>query len=410
MNYAPVEKLNVSLELFDRELEVGRIALINRRIYFEYAPSFLATGLQISPYKLPLKPGAIASDREFAEGLFGVFNDSLPDGWGRLLLDRQVQARGVAPEKLSPLDRLTHVGKFGMGALRYEPSEPSAAAHHDQLDLDRLADESIQVLEGSAEEIFSELLELSGSSAGARPKVMAGVSADKSKLIHGQQMLPEGFEHWMIKFVSSQDRKDTGTVEYAYSLMARAAGIEMMPTHLFQAAKGIGYFGVKRFDRVGNQRLHMHSLSGLIHSDHRVPSLDYDMVLRATYFVTKNMEEVKKAFRLACFNVFAHNRDDHAKNFTFLMDADGGWRMSPAYDLTYSGGPGGEHCTLIAGEGRVPGVSHLLTLAERFSIPAGEARQIIDQVRTAVSDWKRFAEQAGVKRLTASAIARDIAP
>lgn len=242
MKHVPVKLLNVFLAFGDTPLEVGRLALVRRKIYFEYSPSFIASGLEISPAKLPLQSGAKAPVTDIFDGLFGVFNDSLPDGWGRLLLDRQVQALGIAPEKLGPLDRLTYVGKFGMGALVYEPSEPHVSKPPHQLDLDRLAEESARISQGEVEQISTELLELAVSSAGARPKIMVGLSDDATQFIHGQQDLPTGFEHWMIKFTSNQDRKDSGNIEYAYSLMARAAGIEMMPTKLFLAKKGVGHF------------------------------------------------------------------------------------------------------------------------------------------------------------------------
>lgn len=408
MKYVPVKLLNIFLVFGDDRLEVGRLALVRRKIYFEYAPSFIASGLEISPAKLPLQSGAKAPATSVFDGLFGVFNDNLPDGWGRLLLDRQVQARGIAPEKLGPLDRLTHVGKFGMGALVYEPSEPKTSKHPNRLDLDRLAEESVRIFDGEVQQVSTELFELSGSSAGARPKIMVGISNDKTQFLHGQQDLPTGFEHWMIKFQSQQDRSDTGNIEYAYSLMALAAGIEMMPTHLFLGKKGVGYFGVMRFDRVLNNRVHMHSLSGLIDADHHMPSIDYDHVLRTTYFLTRDISEVKRAFRVACFNVFAHNRDDHAKNFAFLMNQQGNWRLSPAYDLTFSSGPGGEHCTTVPGEGNSPSAEHLLSLAATFSIPVKEAKQAIDQVRSAVSEWKKYAEISGVKRTSATLIAKEI--
>lgn len=408
MKHTPVKLLNVSLVMRDTPLDVGRLALVRRKIYFEYSPSFIASGLEISPAKLPLQPGARAPATDIFDGLFGVFNDSLPDGWGRLLLDRQVQARGIAPEKLGPLDRLTYVGKYGMGALVYEPCHPHISKQTQRLDLDRLAKESMRISKGEVEQISTELLGLSGSSAGARPKVMVGISDDSTQFIHGQQDLPTGFEHWMIKFTSNQDREDSGKIEYAYSLMARAAGIEMMPTQLFSAKEEIGFFGVKRFDRLLNRRVHMHSLSGLIDANHQLPSIEYDHVLRATYFLTKDFNEVRKAFRLACFNVFAHNRDDHSKNFAFLMDEEGRWRLSPSYDLTFSSGPGGEHCTMVSGEGRNPHIEHLTSLASTFSIPPKETHQIIEKVRSAVAEWKKYAKMANVKPSSRTMIAKEI--
>ncbi len=405
MSYQPVSLVHVSIDFGSATHKVGRLALVNRRIYFEYDPAFLKSGLDISPLKLPKKADAIACDDAVFEGLFGVFNDSLPDGWGRLLLDRQLRKYGIAPEQLTPLDRLTHVGSFGMGALTYEPDTSEHSRQDDAISLDRLAAETGEVLEGEAGDVFAELLGLSGSSAGARPKVMLGVSASKKKLIHGQQELPKGYVHWMVKFASSSDAKDIGAIEYAYSLMAREAGLEMMPTHLFPAKKGAGYFGVERFDRSGSKRLHMHTVSGLIHADHRLPSLDYEQIMRATLTLTRNVKELEKILRLAAFNVFAHNRDDHAKNFSFLMAEKGNWRIAPAYDLTFSGGPGGEHSTTVMGEGKRPGKEHLLTLADKVGIAKSHASEIIDKVSDAVQHWPNYAEEVGVTKTSKKLIA-----
>ena len=403
MKYQPVNLVHVSLDFGDHRHKVGRLALANRRIYFEYDAAFLKSGLPISPFKLPLKAGALACDDMAFEGLFGVFNDSLPDGWGRLLLDRQVRKHGIAPEQLTPLDRLTHVGTYGMGALVYEPDTSEKSAHPDAINLDKLAAETGEVLEGEAGDVFAELLGLSGSSAGARPKVMVGVNKDKKRIIHGQQQLPKSYAHWMVKFASGVDAKDIGAIEYAYSLMARAAGLEMMPTHLFPAKKGAGYFGVQRFDRQGDKRIHMHTVSGLLHADHRLPSLDYEQIMRITLELTRNIKEVEKILRLAAFNVFAHNRDDHAKNFSFLMDEKGNWSVAPAYDLTFSGGPGGEHSTTIMGEGKNPDQTHLLKLSEKFSIKNAET--IIDQARAAIANWPKYADKAGVTKASKKSIA-----
>lgn len=409
MTYQPVSLVHVSLNFGSATHKVGRLALVKRKIYFEYDPTFIKSGLDISPLKLPKQADAIPCDDAVFEGLFGVFNDSLPDGWGRLLLDRQVRKHGIAPEQLTPLDRLTHVGSFGMGALTYEPDTSEHSQHEGAISLDKLAAETGEVLEGEAVDVFAELLGLSGSSAGARPKVMLGVSANKKKLIHGQQELPKGYAHWMVKFASSSDAKDIGAIEYAYSLMARAAGLTMMPTYLFPAKKGAGYFGVERFDRSGDKRLHMHTVSGLIHADHRLPSLDYEQIMRATLALTRNVQELEKILRLAAFNVFAHNRDDHAKNFSFLMDEKGSWRVAPAYDLTFSGGPGGEHSTTVMGEGKHPGKEHLMMLAEKVGITRPLANSIIDEVKDAVQHWQIHAEEAGVTKASKKIIADVIA-
>jgi serine/threonine-protein kinase HipA len=413
MNNPSTTLVTVSLDFGDTRhkvgrLAVGRLAVANRRIYFEYDPEFLASGLEISPFKLPLKRGAVPCEDMMFEGLFGVFNDSLSDGWGRLLLDRQMRRHGIAPQLLTPLDRLTHVGAYGMGALVYEPDVSDHTSQPSAINLDKLAEETSEVLEGHAGDVFAELLSLSCSSAGARPKAMVGVSKDKKRIIHGQRQLQKGYGHWMVKFASGTDAKDIGAIEYAYSVMARAAGLVMMPTHLFPAQKGPGYFGVQRFDRVDDQRIHMHTVSGLLHADHRLPSLDYEQIMRATLALTRNIQEAEKILHIAAFNVAAHNRDDHAKNFSFLMDAQGHWRVAPAYDLTFSGGPGGEHSTTIMGEGKNPGKDHLLKLAEKFGISKTVAQQGIDRVYSAIHKWPAFADEAGVSTLSKKLIAKAI--
>jgi len=243
------------------------------------------------------------------------------------------------------------------------------------------------------EEVFEELLKLNGSSAGARPKIVAQVSKDRSGIVHGQAKLKRGFEHWMIKFANSQDPRDLGAIEYAYSLMAKDAGVNMPETHLFRTKKR-GYFGVKRFDRHGDRHLHMHSLSGLIHADHRVPTLDYDLLLRVTLVLTKSVVEVEKAYSLGCFNVLAHNRDDHAKNFSFLMNESDAWIFAPAYDLTFSDGPAGEQSTMVMGEGKNPGVKQLVTLGKEHNLK--NAPRILATVRKAVARWRDYAAEAGV--------------
>ena len=342
------------------------------------------------------------------DGLFGLFNDSLPDGWGRLLLDRTVEAHGINRRQLNPLDRLAYVGQGGMGALTYAPDLSEVTGDNPPLLLDKLAEEARIVLEGEGEIVIEELLRLNGSSSGARPKIVAQVSENHKTIIHGKDDLDDGFEHWMIKFASSADPKDIGAIEYAYALMAQEAGIEMPDIHLFPQAYGAGYFGVKRFDRIKSQRVHMHSLCGLIHADHRTPSLDYEMVLKVTQVLTKNMIEVTKAFRLACFNVFAHNRDDHSKNFSYVLNSKNEWQLSPAYDLTFSYGPAGEHSTMVMGEGKAPDQHHLLALADKFGIRKASALGIIDEVHSSVAKWTTHAAAAGVTAKSTKEVAKVI--
>jgi len=242
-------------------------------------------------------------------------------------------------------------------------------------------------------------LALGGSPQGARPKAMIGVSRDKSKVIQGVEELPAGYEPWLVKFANTADGQDAGAIEYVYSLMAQEAGLEMMEAHLFPAKKSAGYFATRRFDRTENGgRLHMHTACGLLHSDFRVPSLDYQDLIKATMILTRDMREAQKMYRLAVFNVLSHNRDDHAKNFSFLMDETGAWRMAPAYDLTFSSGPGGEQSTMVMGEGKNPGIEHLLKLAEVADLSRADAQRIIDETMMALLQWKELAKSCGVSK------------
>jgi len=360
---------------------MGRLLLKNRQIFFEYDASFMKTGLDLSPFKLPLKAGVIESRDRIFEGLFGVFNDSLPDGWGRLLLDRKLMNAGLNPRTLSPLDRLCFVGTSGMGALSYEPKNPSAISHITN-DLDKI-DSEIQATLDENDTYIDDLLVLGGSSAGARPKVLLNI---------------DGVD-WLIKFRSQLDLKDLSAIEYAYHLMAIDAGLIVPEARLFPSRKGLGFFGVKRFDRNGGNRIHMHSIAGLLHADHREPSLDYESIMKATLYLTKDIRQCEIQFRNAVFNLLSHNRDDHSKNFSFLMDNQAHWRVSPAYDLTFSSGPSGEHSTMIMGEGKNPTKKDLLTLAGIVGMKQDKALEIIDQVLTAIQKWDNFATEAGVSQL-----------
>lgn len=405
-HYMPVDLVHVGL-IFDQEkIPVGRLALQNRKIHFEYDRDFLNKKLAISPYKFPVKPGVQSFDLPFFDALPGVFHDSLPDGWGRLILDRALREKNISPESLTALDRLAHVGRFGMGALVYEPDYKETTEPKNTLNLDTLATQAQEVLQGTADIVLEELVALNGSSAGARPKAMIGVNADRSQIVHGVYDLPDDFEHWLVKFPNTTDGPDCGAIEYVYAQMAKEAGVNMMETHLFPSKKSPGYFGTKRFDRLKNTRLHLHTAAGLLHSNFRQPALDYTDLIKLTLFMTRDMSEAEKMFRIAVFNVLSHNRDDHGKNFSFLMNENGQWSLSPAYDLIYSAGPGGEQSTMVAGEGRNPGQAHLLELAKTVSLSAKKAKEVIDQCRAALNQWEALAKAAGVSKNRISEIGK----
>lgn len=406
-NYESAAEIKVGLNFGDETIPVGRLATREQAIYFEYNASFIERKIDISPFNLPLQSGVSTFDRHLFEGLPGIFNDSLPDGWGRLLFDRFVRSQGILPNDLTPLDRLAHVGYFGMGALVYEPDYSFVQAEN-IVNLDILAAQSQEVLDGSAEDVLQELLALNGSSAGARPKALIGVDASRQNISHGAHELQEGCAHWLVKFANAQDGFDAGAIEYVYALMAKEAGIAMPDVHLFPADRGAGYFAIKRFDREGNKRFHMHTACGLLHSDFRTPSLDYEDLIALTGALTRDAREIEKMYRLAVFNVLAHNRDDHAKNFSFLMDDTGEWVLSPAYDLTFSSGPRGEQSTMVLGEGKNPTRDHLVKLGLDAKLNQIKINAIIEQTTNALGRWRSLANEYGVTQVNIDLIAKNI--
>ncbi len=395
----PVRHIKVGLDFGSSSIPVGNLALRDQQIYFEYESEFIRQGLPLSPIRLPLRPGVKTFSTETFEGLPGVFNDSLPDGWGRLLLDRAMRRHGILPEILTPLDRLASVGKFGMGALTYEPDH-SGTLEETELTLDWIAHQSMTVLEGDAEDVLDELLALSGSSAGARPKALIGFNDATGRILYGNMELPDGYETWLVKFINSRDGSDAGVMEFIYSELARHAGLLIPDTQLFPAKQGFGYFGVKRFDRNKGKRFHVHTPCGLLHSDHRIPSLDYRDLLELTIHLTQDVRELESMFRLAVFNVLAHNRDDHSKNFSFLMNETGEWYLAPAYDLTFSFGPGGEQSTMVMGEGKSPTVEHLRKLGEHADISSSKVKEIIERTQDALAKWTELSKNHDLREAT----------
>lgn len=392
---------------------VGRLAMHDRRVLFEYNAAFLKQGVDISPLRLPRQPGVIETRDPLFETLPGVFNDSLPDGWGRLLLDRFARRQGAAPETLTPLDRLAHVGQDGMGALVYQPEFAKDDAE-EMVDLDEVAASSRSVLDGTSDAVLEHLRKLGGSPQGARPKVLVQVEAATGRVTDALHDRGPGWRQVIVKFAAQDDVADIGPVELAYARMATAAGVKMPETLLLPSASGHGYFAAVRFDRSGAARhgaehhgparLHAATASGLLHADHRLPALDYMTLAKLAVRLTQDHREGEALFRLMAFNVFAHNRDDHAKQFSFLLDRAGVWRLAPAYDLTFSRGPGGEHTTSVAGEGRAPSTDAMLKVADAAGLTPGKALEILEQTRAAVLRWREFAEAAAVTQWTATAI------
>lgn len=395
---AGVNKLFVSLSVEGKSFEVGELVLSGQKIYFRYRADFLNTGLNLSPIKLPFSGDIVTTGQQPFDGLYGVFNDSLPDGWGKLLLDRSFAAKGIDIARITPLDRLMYVGSRGMGALVYQPEIKLPDTTDLITELDILAAEMNRIIQGTSSEMIEQLLILGGSSGGARPKIFAAYNPGTDHLIHGVDTVAEGYEPWMIKFPSSTDNREIALVEYAYHQMALKAGIEMSECRLFKGKSGQVYFGTRRFDRTGSQRLHTHTACGLMHDNFRLSTMDYGHLMDCAFRLEKHVKAYEKIFRLAAFNVYAHNRDDHSKNFSFLMNAKGEWKFAPAYDLTFSYSGYGFHSTMIAGESKNPGRKELLKLAAHFGLK--NAGLIIEEVREAISHWGAIAGELGITKET----------
>lgn len=369
-------KTNDTLNVFYDNRHVGTLALTSsHKVAFQYSEEWLRNGFSISPFSLPLEKKVFVPSESCFDGLFGVFADSLPDNWGRLLLSRLLKKRNISMDSISVLDRLAIVGSSGMGALEYRP-EMSIAPKTDEDDLDELAEQCRRILNTEYSDKLDELFYLGGSSGGARPKVLTEIDGTD----------------WIIKFPAHVDSKDAGKMEYDYSVCAKACGILMPETKLFLSKNCKGYFGVTRFDRTDEdgkkKKRQMLTAAALLELDYTQPSLDYNSLMKLTKILTgNNTSDMEGMFRIMCFNVFAHNRDDHSKNFSFLYDEDENqWYLSPAYDLTYSSTYYGEHTTTVDGNGKNPGEKELLSVGRKAGMKEADCMKIIHRIRDCVNE------------------------
>lgn len=385
---------------------VGQIAwdAARRSAAVEWDPAFLADTSPISPYHIKTLAGLYRTGNPAAfEGLPGVFGDSLPDGWGRLLVDRELECRGAGRDAITPVDRLAIVGKHGMGALVYFPEDRSVDPN--RVDLKWFADLATSMDEDASVEDLSRARAAAGGSAGARPKIVALLDVETGRLRDHRLAPKQGERQVLIKYPASTDSPSAVEEEEAYARMARAAGIAMPWTMVLRTALGDTFLAVERFDRSGAGRVHMHTAAGLLDVDFRQPSIDYENLLKLVRWTTRHAGDQYEMFRRMAFNVLAHNRDDHLKNHAFLMGSDDSWRLSPAYDISFSDGPGGEHHLAIAGEGRRPGREHLEAVGRSLGMKPAAIAALIDPIRSAIADWPKHANAAGVPSRRALQIA-----
>lgn len=376
---------------------LGTLADNGQQLLFEYSPQALNEGLELSPRHLPLQKQALGHFPSHQWRLPGLFADSLPDGWGMLLMDRLFRKQGLRPDQCSPLDRLSFVGHRGMGALTYEP-DSQAGVWSDAVDLLALANETALVLQGEDTETLQRLALLGGSPQGARPKVL--VFYDPATALISTTSMPSG-TGWLVKFQALGEHREVCAIEAFYAQLARTCGLEVPRTHVFDLSIKQAALGIERFDLANGLRVPIHSLAGFLHADFRIPSaVDYTTFLRATRMITRDEREVQKAFERAVFNVLFHNRDDHAKNLAYRMDDQRHWKLAPCFDLTYSQGPGGEHQMDVCGEGRNIGHSHLIQLAQQGGLDVRWAEQRLDAMLEVVDQWPSLIESFDIRRAT----------
>ena len=351
------------IDVYASGIKVGTIALLNNKnTAFQYSKEWLQTGFSINPFKLPLTHEVFVADKPYFGGLFGVFADSLPDSFGELLLDRYLRSKGIDVNSMNSLERLSYIGSSGMGLLEYVPSQ-SEENIIDSMDFDAIQKACNDLLSSKQVQDIDHLYHLGGSSGGARPKSLIRYKG----------------EDWIVKFSSRYDPSNIGELEYRYMSLAKKFGIQIPDIELVTSNSGNKYFLIKRFDRQKDKRIHMISVAGLLECNFRTPCLDYDDLIKLTRALTQNEDDVIEMFRRMAFNVLADNQDDHAKNFSFLYDADVRlYRLAPAYDITPEKTYYGEHTTSVNGKGKDISDDDMIALAKKHKIKIALARSIIE--------------------------------
>jgi serine/threonine-protein kinase HipA len=413
--------------------QVGVVALEDgdRAATFEYAPGFVADGVELSPLVMPVRARARYRFPSLAEetfhGLPGMLADSLPDRYGNALIDTWLAQQSRSAESFNAVERLCYVGSRGMGALEYAPALGPRPAKSHRIDVGALAelaalviahrdDLSVSLEEPERKAALGEILRVGSSAGGARAKALIAFDASTGEVRSGQLDADPGFEHWILKFdgVSDSSREigepdGYGSIEWAYSLMAQRAGIEMTECRLL-AENDRRHFMTRRFDRLADgSKLHMQSLGAIEHLDFNLAGAhSYEQALFAIRRLGLPMSQSEEQFRRMAFNVVARNQDDHVKNIAFLMDATGEWRLSPAFDLVYAFNPSGawtgRHQMSLNGRRDGFTVEDFREVGRTASMKRGRATEILAQVREAVRLWPEFAERAGVPESRAAAI------
>ena len=406
--------------------QIGAVSWVAERGIgvFQYNSDFLAAGIELSPVVMP----AHADPYEFPDlgksafrGLPGLLADSLPDTFGNQLINVWLVDSGRRIEDFSPVDRLSYIGSRGMGALEFEPAIPRRGGNT-KVDIAQLRDlaESVTVsreqlsgvLKGiNDRDALEDILAVGTSAGGARAKAVLAWNPKTGEFRSGQVDANQGFEQWILKFDGVKDGNQPqlgdpqgyGRIEYAYHRMARDAGIEMSKCRLHHEG-GRSHFMTKRFDRTAKGgKVHMQTFGALRHLDYNAPgAASYEQAIDTVRELGMGLEEAKQQYRRAVFNVAARNQDDHVKNIAFLMDRSGRWRLSPAYDVTYSYNPVDgwtkSHQMSLAGKRKDFVRDDLFRSARVSGVPLPAARKIVDEVLSAVANWPQYAAEAGLPK------------
>ncbi|MBX2848052.1 MAG: type II toxin-antitoxin system HipA family toxin [Acidiferrobacterales bacterium] len=402
---------------------------------FQYAPDFVGSGIQVAPLTMPLRQQPYefpALSRATFSGLPGLLADSLPDKFGNALIDAWLARAGRRPDSFNPVERLCYIGQRGMGALEFEPVVHQHLSNNEALDVAKLvalANSALNQREQLAgrlnggdeqqneQQQIEDIIRVGTSAGGARAKAILAWNQQTGEFRSGQLTQQSDFTNWLIKFDGVSGNRDKeladpqgyGQIEYAYCLMALAAGIEMSECRLHHEG-GRAHFMTKRFDRTDTgQKLHMQSLGAMMHFDfNQAGAYSYEQALVVINKLGLGVQAREQQFKRAVFNVLARNQDDHVKNIAYLMDKAGQWRLAPAYDMVYSFNPSGawtgQHQMSINGKRDGFVADDLLALASRGDIKPKRAKTLFVEVADAVADWPRFAEAAGVSESRTASI------
>jgi len=396
--------------------QVGAVSAVRSKpgIYeFQYAPSFVASGLELSPFMMPLNKNQRYSfptlNHDTFHGLPGLLADALPDYFGNTLINEYLVRHGIGLHAITTLHKLLYIGRRAIGALEFEPAISSDLTMPDSLPhpifMANLVEDAQKTLRGKFDDITQDIIDIGSSAGGARAKAVVGWNESTKELVSGQFDLPEGFEHWLLKFDGVGDDQQLGTtygfgrVEYAHYLMALAAGVDMNPCKLIEE-NDRAHFMTKRFDRARNKKFHLHSLCGMQHLDFNTPyTHSYEQYFRTILNLKLGAKAIDQAWIRCVFNVMIRNCDDHTKNLSFLMHPTGAWELAPAYDVCFSYNSNPEkwthqHQMQIQGKTKNIDYSNLLTLAKTFNVHEPHVK--FQRIQAALLRWPEFADIAKV--------------